>query len=241
MSKVLIEDTTLSDIADSIRNKNGTETTYKPSEMSSAIDNIPSGGISESGAKIELDTTTNTDIKQFITEVENLDLNGRTSLSGLFNGYSKLKRVSFKDTSNVTNLTNTFKSCGELISITGMDTSKVETWAGPFNGCTKLKIISEIDTSSATGFSMVFQGCSMLEDLPVMNLRNVYFLTNTFAGCDSLSNESLNNILETLKNAYNYGGTKTLQTIGLSETQATTCTTLSNWSTLQSRGWSTGY
>ena len=37
MTKVLITESVLSDIADAIREKNGTETQYKPSEMAAAI------------------------------------------------------------------------------------------------------------------------------------------------------------------------------------------------------------
>lgn len=44
MTKVLVTDTYLEDIADSIRAKNGSSDTYTPSQMSTAIDNLPSGG-----------------------------------------------------------------------------------------------------------------------------------------------------------------------------------------------------
>lgn len=44
MSKVLVNETSLSGIADAIRSKNGTTTTYKPSEMAAAIDAIETGG-----------------------------------------------------------------------------------------------------------------------------------------------------------------------------------------------------
>jgi hypothetical protein len=43
MANVIINDTHLNDIADSIRSKNGTSTKYKPSEMAVAISNIPVG------------------------------------------------------------------------------------------------------------------------------------------------------------------------------------------------------
>lgn len=62
-----------------------------------------------------------------------------------------------------------------------------------------------------------------------------------FKNCTSLSNDSLNNILAMLTNATAYTGTKTLKYIGLSETQATTCTTLSNWTACETAGWTTGY
>lgn len=49
MTKVLITESYLEDIADSIRAKNGTENTYKPSEMADAIDDISGGGITPTG------------------------------------------------------------------------------------------------------------------------------------------------------------------------------------------------
>jgi len=49
MANVFVEESSLSAIADSIRAKNGTATTYKPSQMSGAIDALPSGGITPTG------------------------------------------------------------------------------------------------------------------------------------------------------------------------------------------------
>ena len=43
MSKVLITEQYLNDIANAIRNKNNTASTYTPSQMATAIANIPSG------------------------------------------------------------------------------------------------------------------------------------------------------------------------------------------------------
>ena len=44
MGKKLISDSILTAIANAIRNKRGTTTQYKPSEMANAILNIPTGG-----------------------------------------------------------------------------------------------------------------------------------------------------------------------------------------------------
>ena len=41
MAKVLITDTYLDDIADAIRGRNGTQNTYKPSQMAAAVTAIP--------------------------------------------------------------------------------------------------------------------------------------------------------------------------------------------------------
>ena len=43
MANVLVQDSSLTAIADAIRAKNGTETTYKPGEMASAITALPTG------------------------------------------------------------------------------------------------------------------------------------------------------------------------------------------------------
>ena len=47
MSKVLVEDTSLTAIADAIRAKNGETTQYKPAEMANAISALVSGDTSE--------------------------------------------------------------------------------------------------------------------------------------------------------------------------------------------------
>lgn len=49
MANVFVDETSLQDIADAIRSKNGTQNTYKPSQMADAITNIPSGGITPTG------------------------------------------------------------------------------------------------------------------------------------------------------------------------------------------------
>ena len=43
MADVLIEESTMDEIADAIRTKNGSATTYLPSQMSNAITNLPEG------------------------------------------------------------------------------------------------------------------------------------------------------------------------------------------------------
>ena len=49
MSKVLVTESHLGDIADAIRAKNGSADTYRPGNMAAAIAAIPSGGITPTG------------------------------------------------------------------------------------------------------------------------------------------------------------------------------------------------
>ena len=44
MANVLVEETSLSNIASAIREKNGGSATYKPGEMAAAISNLPIRG-----------------------------------------------------------------------------------------------------------------------------------------------------------------------------------------------------
>ena len=104
-----------------------------------------------------------------------------------------------------------------------------------------IKQIPLINTSNVTSMNNMFANCSSLITIPVLDTSNVTGINNMVNNCSSLSNDSLNNILAMLTNATSYSGTKTLAYIGLSEIQATTCTTLSNWSACQAAGWSTGY
>ena len=64
-----------------------------------------------------------------------------------------------------------------------------------------------------------------------------------FDNCPSLSNQSLSNIVDSLitLGIYYYSRTKTLAFVGLSQQQAEYCATLPNWTTLEERGWTTGY
>ena len=54
MSKAIIDEQSLTDIADAIRAKNGSADTYTPSEMATAITDLPSGG----GVTIQTETFT---------------------------------------------------------------------------------------------------------------------------------------------------------------------------------------
>ena len=68
MSRVTVNETYLSDIADAIRSKNGTENTYTPAEMADAIEAISGGGITPTGTKqisITSNGTTTEDVTNY--------------------------------------------------------------------------------------------------------------------------------------------------------------------------------
>lgn len=72
MAKVLVTEAYLQDIADSIREKNGSTDTYTPAEMSSAIDDIPTG-ITPTGTK-QISITSNGTTTEDVTNYANAQI-----------------------------------------------------------------------------------------------------------------------------------------------------------------------
>ena len=76
MSKVMVNESSLTAIGEAIRGKNGTTNTYKPSEMAAAISSIPAGGGNLDFSNLEyVQLTTNTgsnlpDLTPFISDFD---------------------------------------------------------------------------------------------------------------------------------------------------------------------------
>lgn len=150
------------------------------------------------------------------------------------------------DTSLYTDMRDMFNSCRAVSTIPALNTDNVTLMSSMFSGCLHLTSFSLSDTSKVTDMSSMFYSCSSLINLPVLNTSSVTNMQSMFGSrfggnCDNLSSQSLNNILAMCINATKYNSTKTLKDIGLTQTQATTCQTLSNWNAFVAAGWSTGY
>lgn len=138
-------------------------------------------------------------------------------------------------------MTNMFSWCTKLKEIPLLNTSNAQKFEGFLSSASSIEEIPPIDTGSATTMTNMFSRCTKLTTVPILNTSKVTNMTNMFRNCSALSDESLNNILVMCTNATSYTGTKTLKEIGLSSSQATTCTGLSNWAAAEAAGWTTGY
>lgn len=178
------------------------------------------------------------------TNYDKYDFSNVINYDYIFHSNSKLTHIPATcDTSNTTSLNYAFQSCSALTSIPAtMNTSKVKYWSNAFSYCRTITEMPLLDYSECTGLSTTFRYCDKMVTFPQCNWPKVTSAQNAFQNCTALSNDSLNNIMASLLTSAITSSTyKTLKYIGLTSTQATTCTGLSNWSALSSAGWVTGY
>jgi len=176
-----------------------------------------------------------------------------TNCSGAFNGWGNLQKVGkLSFSTSVANMNSFFKWCSELTTVdfSLLNTANVTDMSDFFRGCSSLTSLdlSHFDTRKVAYFTNMFNGCTALVTITFgtnfkLNAATASTsLQNAFTSCTSLSNTTLNDILGLLTTIGTSATvTKTLKYIGLSSTQATTCTGLSNWATLEAAGWTTGY
>ena len=176
-----------------------------------------------------------------LTTIPQLDTSKVTSMGYMFYNCTSLTTIPQLDTSKVTDMNRMFQGCTSLTTIPLLDTSAVTGMTYMFDNCTSLTTIPQLDTSAVTNMYGMFYNCTSLTTIPQLDTSKVTSMTYMFDNCTSLTDDSLNNILAMLTNATAYTRTKTLKYIGLSKTQATTCTTLSNWAACEAAGWTTGY
>lgn len=164
-----------------------------------------------------------------------------TDMQGKYSGNLQLKFFPNVNTSDVTTLNSTFSSCELLEKIGKINTNNVTNMYNTFMGCKSLKIVPLFNTSLVTDMDRMLYNCNKLTTIPEFDTSSVKSMTNMFSSCTKLTDESLNNILAMCTKANKYTQTKTLKQIGLTEVQATTCQSLSNYQAFLDVGWTTGY
>lgn len=80
MANVLVEESSLQDIADAIRTKNGSQNTYKPWQMAGAIEAIPTGS-TPTGTK-QISITENGTTTEDVSAYANAEIEVNVSASG---------------------------------------------------------------------------------------------------------------------------------------------------------------
>lgn len=152
MSKVLVNETSLTGIADAIRGKNGKTDKYKPSEMAAAILAITGGG----GGDLPEEALTITG-----------DCGYRFANDGwnwFIDAYGD--RITTKD---ITSCEYMFNYCNNLEEIP-FDINCITTKEVPltriFYGCKKITEVPKINNCKPNGMSYLFYECAMLPEIP---------------------------------------------------------------------------
>lgn len=250
----------LTDVADSIRTKTGSETTITASEFDTAIGNIPTGGgnlqiktvnITSNGTQtitpdtgydalesVEVNTNVAIDMSEYFYD---------TIYTWMTNGWKrmikKLPTTELTVNSNRYDLNSFFASCpiSELPSINLNNvTSMVQTFESSY-----IITAPTMDTSKVTGMTGLFQNCTRLVNVPLYNTSRVTSMQSMFKYCTRLSEESLNNILAMCSSSAQTSN-KTLKYVfgndNMSATYpAATIQSLSNYSAFTSAGWTIGW
>jgi hypothetical protein len=153
MSNVFVNDESLAAVANVIRSKNGTDNTYKPTEMAGAVAKLPSYVFVKNLIE-KSSTATEIVIPDYVTAI------GR----GAFSYSPHLTSITIPD--SVTNIDDyAFNGCTSLKKITIPDSvTNIDDYA--FNGCTSLKKITIPDSVTSIG-GYAFNGCTSLTSITI--------------------------------------------------------------------------
>lgn len=165
----------LTDLANTIREKKGTNEPINAQDFSSEIASIQSGGDIWGFDTIGY-TPQNSPIKEWVE-------------------YSKYKASSFTPSL----APNYFKNDTNIVLAPYLDLSKCSSLSNMFNGCIRLLAIADYDTQNAQDMNYLFYGCSAIANISI-NTSNATTLQHTFQGCTSLVDIELD--LSSAKNVY---------------------------------------
>ena len=189
MSKVLVNESSLTGIANAIRGKNGSTTTYKPSEMAAAITAISGGGSGPDIPDSAFVISGNCQYwdyygqwDSFITAYKNKwSTRNIKNCVNMFEN-SQLTEIPFEinfDT-NYQSTTSMFKGCEKITKIPKLNNLKPSDTANLFDGCNRLRTIPN-DFTNNWNFSYqdnqrsqyscsqnrMFYDCHSLRSIPI--------------------------------------------------------------------------
>lgn len=178
----------LTDVADAIREKKGTQETIQASDFDTEIENLPSGG------GLDWSAIGYSGIPQIIQNgydyaeniYDNWD-NTQTSLRLKFADDLDLVYMPLVDTSNATRADGMFQRCSNLQICPSLNLSSChETFNGMFQECVKLQEVGLLNISNATATNSMFSQCTSLKTIPLLNTSNATRADGMFSNCTNL-------------------------------------------------------
>lgn len=180
MAKGITDTSNYSDIADAIRDKNGSSDTYKPSEMAAAITAIPSGGGGGIPREVNGSGVYGVPINSFAFSLPT----DATSLA-IYSLYYALY--------NCLGVTSV-----DMHTLTSITTESAMYWA--FNGCLALRSVDLRSLTTVSGqnaMNAAFQQCRGLTSVDLSSLTTVsggQCMGNIFYGCSLLTSIDLSSL-----------------------------------------------
>lgn len=181
MAKRLIEESTLTDIANAIRQKSGKNELIDPINYGEEIRNIPSSGV---------------DFLSIYVEELNKKNDWRYGFAGAGwtdSTFNPSQRIEVPRGTNVRFLFQIAQI--ENITLSDIDLRQASDLRNLFDGCSKLKNL-EFNNGNAPFQSTTFAGCTALENLMFSNTIEVNGLN--LEDCTSLTEQSTVNVLVVL-------------------------------------------
>lgn len=178
MANVLVEETSLSNIASAIRGKNGSTAVYKPGEMAAAITNLPTGGGGSDMEKLLVERPGGTDVTYVNHEVTSI--NSDVLKGWAYNNGHGLIGI---DCSNVDFIISSAFSGDRYLTSVNLPKLDQVSYAA-FRNCERLPTINlprcfEID-------EYAFEDCTALTKVDLGNNLNSDYAT-TLVGVERLS------------------------------------------------------
>lgn len=237
----------LTDVATAIKTKTGDSTAIPASQFDTKIANISTGHLDNTEyqeANDDLDDILEGSTPTKIYPPDWTEIGYEDTPQGIIDGFNYAKEIYDNWDNNITDLIRKYRNDSNLVFFPLVDTSNVTALTQAFDN-SNIQSMDKIDTNKVLYFTQAFQYCDFLKDVPVFDFSSVTMANNLyrmFYQCENLTDTSLNNILASCIAGTNIkSGTKTLKYIGLTQAQAETCQTLSNYQAFLDAGWTTGY
>ncbi len=174
--------------------------------------------------------------------------NWDSSISDCYRKYyndTTIRIMPLVDTSNVTDMSEMFRGCSNLRDVPELFCKYNCGCGSMFQNCSNL--ISVGMTNIGNNATKMFAYCTELKDVSITSasyVTSVNSLQNMYQSCLKLTNESLDNILQMCISATQYGGTKTLAYLGITDTTAypsSRIQALPHYQDFINAGWTIGY